>query len=202
MPIRRHLLVFFALVVAALLYALPATGDAPLVGGPNNLVQVSTTGVGDVESRSNVQVASFGGPVSGSTNAAIAVSTDCTDCRTIAIAFQAVFLINDPPVLVPGNGAVAVNAACTRCQTFAFAYQYELFTHGPVFLSPAGHMLLNDLRAEVTDLAQSNLPLPDLDARLKDVKARFKALIDSELVAAGQPPNGVEETKVEQAPDA
>ena len=202
MPIRRLLLVLVALATAALLFVLPASGDTPVVGGPNNLVQVSTTGVGDVESRSHIQVAPFGGPVSGSTNAAIALSTECTDCRTVAIAYQAVFLINDPPVVVPGNAAVAVNAGCLRCQTFAFAYQYELSTHGPVFLSPAGHMLLNDLRAEVSDLAQSNLPLPELDARLLDVKARFKALIDSELIAAGQSPNGLEETHTEQAPDA
>jgi putative peptide zinc metalloprotease protein len=202
MSVRRFLVVLVALAAAALLLALPASGDAPLVGGPNNFVVVETTGVGDVESRSHVEVASFGGPVSGSTNAAIALSTNCTDCRTVAIAYQAVFLINDPPVVVPGNAAVAVNAGCLRCQTFAFAYQYELSTHGPVFLSPAGRMLLNDLRAEVTDLAQSNLPLPELDARLIDVRTRFKALIDSELVAAGQPPNGVEETKIEQAPDS
>jgi putative peptide zinc metalloprotease protein len=202
MAVRRLLLVLFALVTAALLLALPASADNDDGGGPNNLVQVSTTGVGDIQSRSHMQVASFGGPASGSTNAAIAVSIDCTDCRTVAIAYQAVFLINDPPVIVPGNAAVAANAGCLRCQTLAFAYQYEVVTHGPVHLSPAGHMLLNDMRAEVSELATSNLPLPELDARLVDVKARFKQLIDSELVAAGEAPNGVQELKTERAPDA
>jgi putative peptide zinc metalloprotease protein len=202
MPIRRHLLVLVALVTAALLVAVPASSDTPLVGGANQLVQSSTTGVGATQSRSGIQVAPFGGQTSGSTNIAIATSTNCTDCRTVAVAYQAIFLTNNPNVVVPGNAAVATNAGCTRCQTYAFAYQYELSTDGPVFLSPAGHLLLNGLRQEVSELAASNLSLPELDAELVAIKERFKALIDSELVAAGQPTNGVEDLKSDGAPDA
>jgi putative peptide zinc metalloprotease protein len=202
MPIRRFLLVLVALVTAAFVSTMPASGDTPLVGGANQLVQVSTSGVGETQSRSGIEVAPFGGQVSGSTNIAIATSTECTDCRTIAVAYQAIFLTNNPRVVVPGNAAVAVNAACTRCQTYAFAFQYVLSTDGPTYLSPAGRLLLNALRGEVAGLAASNLPLPELDADLIAIKGRFKALIDSELIAAGKPANGVEDLRIEQAPDA
>src|SRR5919197_1158516 len=113
MRIQQMLRVFGALVTIALFAVLPAAADDTVVGGANQLVQVSTIGVGATASRAGVQVAPFGGPRNGSTNIALATSTSCTDCRTVAVAYQAIFLTNNPSVVATGNAAGAVNAHWT-----------------------------------------------------------------------------------------
>jgi putative peptide zinc metalloprotease protein len=198
---RRRLRALVLALAGAVLFALPASADVQAVGGANQLVQVSTTGTGATQARSGIQVAPFGGQTSGSTNIAMATSTSCTDCRTVAVAYQAIFLTNNPRVVVPGNAAVAANADCDRCQTYAFAYQYELSTTGPVFLSAQGQQKLAALRQRVADLAASDLPIPELDNEFIAIKAQFKQLINDEVTAAGQQASAVEDLQVSH-PDA
>jgi putative peptide zinc metalloprotease protein len=61
------------------------------------------------------------GPVD-QVNEAWAVAS-CTECRTVAVAFQSIFVLGDPDVVVPQNIAVAVNYDCQRCETHAIAVQ-------------------------------------------------------------------------------
>jgi putative peptide zinc metalloprotease protein len=48
---------------------------------------------------------------------------NCSDCRTVAVAFQGIFTVGDTDVVVPQNRAVAVNYDCERCETQAVAVQ-------------------------------------------------------------------------------
>jgi hypothetical protein len=93
-------------------------------------------------------------------------------------------IIRDVDVIVPANAAVAVNVDCQSCQTAAFAYQYVLTTGGPVHLSPAGHVAVSSIRAEARALAASDLSFPALEEQLDALAARFKSVIDEELVGA------------------
>ena len=47
----------------------------------------------------------------------------CSDCRTVAVAFQVVLTLGDVDVAVPENIAAAVNYQCERCESYAMAVQ-------------------------------------------------------------------------------
>ena len=50
----------------------------------------------------------------------------CSDCVTVAVAFQVVFIMDDAQVVVPQNLAVAANFDCLRCITASIASQLVL----------------------------------------------------------------------------
>jgi putative peptide zinc metalloprotease protein len=47
----------------------------------------------------------------------------CTDCTTVAVAFQVIFAVGQVDTYVPQNIAMAVNYACEQCDTAALAVQ-------------------------------------------------------------------------------
>jgi putative peptide zinc metalloprotease protein len=89
---------------------------------------VQALAVGTRDGRTEVAVASGaawvtdGAPVRHR-NEAWAVAS-CTDCRTVAVSFQAVLVVGSSDVVTPVNLAVATNERCTRCRTHAVATQY------------------------------------------------------------------------------
>ena len=50
----------------------------------------------------------------------------CSNCVTVAVAFQVVLIMDDAQVVVPQNLAVAANYECYRCITAAIASQLVL----------------------------------------------------------------------------
>ena len=63
-------------------------------------------------------------------NVASAVGS-CTDCQTIAVAFQVVFYKRGTSNISPENVALAENIDCTRCVTVARAIQYVIPVDDP-----------------------------------------------------------------------
>jgi hypothetical protein len=175
-------------LLAALVVAAPPTASAE--GGGNNLVQVQTTGSDRVQQRAGLGVTSVASNSVTSENVAFAHSRDCTDCRTVAVALQAVLITSDASDVRPANAAVAVNERCTRCATFAAAYQYVVATGGPVALSAQGQQEVNAIRAQAQSLAASGLDFPALAAELDTLAARFRGVIDEELRRVGRAGQG------------
>jgi putative peptide zinc metalloprotease protein len=95
--------------------------DAP-EEGDNQVVAVNTT---DGSTQYKVAVAlvwvTDGGPVE-QRNEAWALAS-CTNCTTVAVAFQVVLVVGYAQVVTPINAAVAVNYACDACHTAAVALQ-------------------------------------------------------------------------------
>ena len=54
----------------------------------------------------------------------------CSNCVTVAVAFQVVLIMDDAHVVVPQNLAVAANYDCYRCITAAIASQLVLSVAG------------------------------------------------------------------------
>jgi hypothetical protein len=169
-------------------------------GGPNNVVLTTATGDSPLALRSHLQAAPFGGDVLDSTNLAHADSHDCTGCRSVAVAIQAVFVTGQPSFFSPRNLAVATNESCTSCVTFAFAYQYIVSTHGPFHLGEAGRAQLRQLRHEFGDLAGSGLPPAQLEAQLNQLAGEFKADIDTQIRQAGDEPRGDVHEQQDESP--
>jgi hypothetical protein len=105
----------------------------------------------------------------------------------------------DPSTVIPHNAAVAVNSGCIGCASYAYAYQYVLTTDGPVHLSPAGEARLTELRAEIADAAASGLSFDALTARLDELSAEFRAVVDQDLVGPASV-QGVATRRIDTAP--
>jgi hypothetical protein len=179
-----------AILTTTFALALGAGAHAAEGTGPDNVVQAETTGSNVTDVHSKLKLGSYSGDNLQSENVASAYSHDCTDCRTAAVAVQAVFVTNSPSTSEPKNVAVALNERCLRCTTFAFAYQYVVPTDGPVHLDAETRADIRRLRHEVADVAHSDLAPPDMDARLHDLSTEFKSEIDTGLARAGEHPHG------------
>lgn len=190
MTIRRTAATLTAALALATGGFLAAGAQAADDGGPNNVVWSKTTGANAVDQGSSVVVGSYAGDDLKSTNVARSESTDCTDCRTTAVAVQAVFATGNPSTVEPTNAAIALNQNCVRCTTYAFAYQYVVTTDGPVHLSRRARKQIWRLRGEIDDVAHSDLAPEAMDTRLNSLAAEFKADIDDDLARAGEHAHG------------
>jgi intracellular proteinase inhibitor BsuPI len=152
-------------------------------GGKNVVLVINQTD-GRLAARAGLSLNRASGPTAVPENLASATAS-CTDCRTVAVALQAVVLISDPNIASPRNAAVAVNAGCVNCQTFAYAWQYVVSTGGPVRFTPEAEQTIADLRAEASALAASDLAFPELVDELDEVAAEFRAIVDGEMERVG-----------------
>jgi hypothetical protein len=161
-------------------------------------VWAKTTGTNATDLLSGVQVGSFHGDNLQSANVARADSTDCTDCRTVAVAIQAVLVKGSPHTATPTNAALAINQNCLRCTTYAFAYQYVVTTETRARLSRRARRQVASVREDVATVAHSDLSPEALDARLMTLSADFRAAIDADLRRQDE---DVEDREVEQDDD-
>lgn len=181
----RYLAAASLAVVAALAGVGPAAADDGS-GAPNNYVISRATAEHPVVQRSRVVTAAYGGPTANSQNVAYAEGRDCTGCRSVAVAFQAVFLTGNPSTVNPTNVAAAYNYKCTGCTTFAWAYQYVLTTQGQFELSGAARQQIASIREQAEQVAESGAPPADMATRLRNLEAQFKQAIDSALANSGE----------------
>lgn len=158
---------------------------ADTAGGANNVVMVSTTAGSGTATRARLQVAGDPGPTVANQNLAVARSTDCTGCHTVAVAMQVVLVEGSPNDFEPANAASASNANCDSCTTFAYAYQYVLEPGRPVYLSSGAQQTLATLRGEADSLAASDLSYLDLKAQLDSLFDQFVQTVSEDLRAAG-----------------
>jgi hypothetical protein len=190
MTFRKTAATLTAAVALATGGLLTAGAQATTAGGPDNVVWSKTTGTNAVDQGSSVAVGSYAGDDLTSANVARAESTDCTDCRTTAVAVQAVFATGHPSKVEPTNAAIALNQNCLRCATFAFAYQYVVTTDGPFRLSRRARRQVAGLRQEIYDVAHSDLPPDQMDAKLGVLATEFKSDIDADLARANEKHHG------------
>ena len=147
--------------------------------GDNQAVAVNTT---DGSTQYKVAVAlvwvNDGEPV-GQRNEAYALAS-CTDCRTVAVAFQVVLVVGYTQVVTPINAAVAVNWACNACTTTAIALQLvATLSRTPTESTMAE---LNELWGDLEERSESFRlrPLTDVLADLVQTRAQVVEILASE----------------------
>jgi putative peptide zinc metalloprotease protein len=122
------------------------------------------------------------------TNTAVAYAS-CSDCQTVALAFQVVLVYGDVPVVTPENRSLAVNNECAECLTFASATQLVIGVDGPSRLTADGvHRLValrHTLRALEDRVAQ--LSPAELAAEVSAVERELLTIFTDELVPAHPP---------------
>ena len=182
----RRLPAVLVLVLSALsalaLSAAPAGADDAPGGGDNAAVAVNTDdGASLFRLAFSVRIVANG--VVDETNSAYALAS-CTDCQTVALAFQVVLVHGDVDVAVPENRAVAYNDQCAECVTYASATQIVLGFDGPVRFTADGHRRLAAVRRSLRQLEEraAGLTLPQLNAEVQAAKSELVAILEQELV--------------------
>jgi hypothetical protein len=180
-PRRTITTLLAALAVATGALLAPAARAEDIGTGPDQVIWAKTTGAGASDLLSGVQVGSYKGDNLQSANVARADWTDCTNCRTVAVAVQAVLVKGSPHTASPTNAAIAINENCVSCTTYAFAYQYVVATDDRVVLTRRGRREVATIRDHIYDAAHSELAPDDLNLRLQDLAHDFRLAIDSDL---------------------
>ncbi len=151
----------------------------------DNLALAINTRDGSSLFRFAFEIRRVAGEVVDNQNVAVAYSS-CTGCRTLAIAIQIVIVTGSPSIVTPVNAAVAVNENCTLCETFASAYQFVIGGSGPLRLTGEGQSRIRAIANEVRRLGRSDLPIEEIQARLDELMAELKHVLQTQLVPAGE----------------
>jgi putative peptide zinc metalloprotease protein len=104
--------------------AWPFPFDPPEPAGPgdNRAMAVNTTDGSTLwDFAFSLLLLEAGDPVHHA-NEAFALA-HCTNCLTLAVAFQVILIVDYVEEIIPVNRALALNYACETCNTYAFAYQ-------------------------------------------------------------------------------
>ena len=118
------------------------------------------------------------------TNAAVAYNS-CTDCASVAIAFEIVLVESNASVISPTNVAIAFNENCTTCVAVAEAYQFVLGSGGISHFDAEGNRILAELRRRLHALRKEDLTLDQLQAILDDMSAQIADVLANHLVSVG-----------------
>ena len=191
---RRFLIAVLLAIVAA---AAPA---APALAQDNTAVAVNTKDDSSVFKLA-FKISNVMQPVVENQNAAVAYAS-CSDCRTVAIAIQIVFIAGDADVVSPENVAIAINDGCTACETLAAAYQFVFGTGELMRLTSDGRRQINEIRRALRDLGKDDLPFEQVIARLDELTGQLRDVLKTEVVPVKPEDNGERDRTDAEEPDA
>ena len=108
----------------------------------------------------------------------------CSDCVTVAVAFQVVIIVGSSEVVVPQNLSAAVNYDCFECITAAIASQLVITVDSLPGVEQ--QIALAQLWDEISAFAASipTLPLADVIARLEAYKEEIVSILATAPLSA------------------
>ncbi len=195
---KRSMAVAACLLAVSFLGASPAFADG-LTYAHSNIVQVTNSNSAAPAVRTASAVAFDGDNAAVTdTNLAYATGSNCTGCRTVAVAVQVVVVEGTPSNYQPQNAAVAVNDHCTSCQTFAYAHQYVI----QVTQEPNGEnaesasSALWRIQSQISQVAHSNVDFATMSSQLDQLSLQFYNTVYQAL--QNQNENGAKKSEVRE----
>jgi putative peptide zinc metalloprotease protein len=185
--IRRWLLAL-TISLIALAGATAPVAAQELTGDDNVAVAVNTQD-GATVFRLAFSVRKVANGVVDQTNTAVALAS-CTDCQTIALAFQVVLVRGDADVVTPVNQALAYNDECVECVTYASATQIVLGFEGNVRFTAEGRQRLAALYKTLRELEDGapTMSVAQLNDAVQSAKAELVDILSTQL-ALNPPPD-------------
>jgi putative peptide zinc metalloprotease protein len=118
-------------------------------------------------------------------NAAAAVNAGCSDCTTVAIAFEGILVVGSPSDFEPTNLALAMNVDCSGCTAFADAYQQVVQRSTRVRITGEGRRKVAAIRQDLERLRTADLPIDEVIARVKAAEQAFADVLLHDCVPIG-----------------
>ena len=153
-------------------------------GGDDNVAAAVNTKDGKTVYAIRLKVVQTAADNVDSGNAAAAVAS-CSDCTTVAIAFEGVLIAGDAEVVDPTNLALAYNVNCSGCTTVAEAYQKVVQISTRVRITGNGRREIAAIRQELHALRTSDASYDEIVARVAALEQRFAAVLTDEVVPVG-----------------
>jgi putative peptide zinc metalloprotease protein len=153
-------------------------------GGDDNVAAAVNTKDGKTIYAIRLKVVQTSADTVDSGNVAAAVAS-CTDCTTVAIAFEGVLVAGDAEVIDPTNLALAYNVNCSGCTTLAEAYQKVVQTSTRVRITGEGRREIAAVRRELNALRTSGASYDEIVATVASLEQRFAAVLTDEVVPIG-----------------
>lgn len=171
-----------AIAVLPLLLAVPAAHADEYQPRDNNEATAVNTEDGSSVFRFALSIRKVTDGVVDQTNTATAYAS-CTDCRTVALAFQVVLVSGSANTVVPENTAQAVNVECTECLTYAKATQIVVGIDGKE-LTPRGKQRLRALERRMREIERNADQMTDAELLVaaREAEAELIAIFNEELV--------------------
>ena len=167
-------------------WVFPFNEPLPPEPGDNQSLAVNTTDHSVVYDVAIAWVWATDGEAVLNVNEAYAFAS-CTDCVTVAVAFQVVVIVGDANVVVPQNLSAAVNYECFECITASVASQLVVTIDELPGLE--GQIALAELWEEISAFAASipTMPLADVIARMEEYKQEIIEILDAAPQVAPSP---------------
>jgi putative peptide zinc metalloprotease protein len=163
----------------------PTASDAPTGSqADTNVAGAVNTKDGKTVYAIRLKVVQTAADTVDSTNVAAAVAS-CSDCTTVAIAFEGVLVAGNPSTFDPTNLALAYNVNCSGCTTVAEAYQSVVQTSTRVRITGEGRREIAAVRHELDALRTQDLSYDEIVARVAALEQRFAAVLHNEVVPTG-----------------
>jgi putative peptide zinc metalloprotease protein len=171
-------------IMLVALFTLGLSAGAPsgaFAGGDNAAIAVNTKD-GTTVFKVAFAIRHVMGDVVDQSNAAVAYNS-CTDCASVAIAFEIVLVEGSPSTVTPTNLAISFNENCEACVAVAEAYQFVLGTGGLVHFDAEGNRILSEIRRELHSLRKEDLTIEQLQAVLDSIQAKIAEVLANHLVS-------------------
>ena len=185
-----------SLVAASAAIALvfvPATTAA--AGTRDNVAIAITDARHPVDVDVSFQITHDHGPVANANNLASATGSNCTGCRTIAIAIQVDLVSGVVTKVNAQNFSLAENFKCVQCETLADADQFIVAPGGEdVDLTGHGRAELEAIRRDLVAEVHSGEPIPELQADVEATLLRIDTVLHTQVRSDG---SGEGETQVD-----
>jgi putative peptide zinc metalloprotease protein len=165
----------------------PVDRPLPPGSGDNQALAVNTTD-GSVTYDVSFSLVWADGATALNKNEAYAFAS-CTDCRTVAVAFQVVLVAGQVDVVVPQNLSGALNYACVRCVTKALATQLVVSVPGALSEAQSGRLAAVWRQLQAFGEHIQDVPLAELQSRLTEFEQEILG-----IVAPGAPSGGATPT--------
>jgi putative peptide zinc metalloprotease protein len=151
--------------------------DRPLPpgAGDNQALAVNTTD-GSVTYDVSFSLVWADGSTALNKNEAYAFAS-CTDCRTVAVAFQVVLVAGQVDVVVPQNLSGALNYGCVRCVTQALASQLVVSVPGALTDAQNAQLAAVWKQLQAFGAHIQDVPLAELQSRLADFEQQILGIV-------------------------
>ncbi len=113
-------------------------------------------------------------------NRAVALTSTCHDCGSIAIAFQVLAITKENlATLNAANSADATSLACIRCSTLAEAYQIIVASDSPPLLTDEQKRGLAQVQAGLEALRNSGLDTDQIQTQSDELADQAMAILEN-----------------------
>jgi putative peptide zinc metalloprotease protein len=156
-------------------WVFPFNRPLPPNTGDNQALAVNTTD-GSVMYDVSFSLVWADGSAALNKNEAYAFAS-CTDCRTVAVAFQVVLVAGQVDVVVPQNLSGALNYGCVRCVTQALATQLVVSVPGELTDAQNAQLAAVWKQLQAFGAHIQDVPLAELRSRLDDFAQQILGIV-------------------------